>query len=72
MLGTRLETAPFWNYFLVVSCEEIAVDVNPFSSSYHLLFIFVNCLDLDRSLFAERRCCFFVFSLNKCLVLLSP
>ena len=29
-----------FHYFLVVSCEEFAVAVKPFLSSYHLLFPF--------------------------------
>ena len=38
-LGQDLKQFSFWNYFLVVSCEEFAVAVNPFPSSYHLFFI---------------------------------
>ena len=46
-LGQDLKQFPFWNYFLVVSCEEFVVAVNPFSLSYHLLFPFVHCFDLN-------------------------
>ena len=42
MLGQDLKQFPFWNYFLVVCCEEFAVAVNPCPSSYHLLFHFGN------------------------------
>ena len=69
-LGQDLKQFPFWNYFLVVSCEEFAVVVNPFPSSYHLLFHFDNCFGLDQSLFPERRGCFSVFSFKKSLAFL--
>ena len=62
-LGQELKQFPFWKYFLVVSHEEFAVAVNPFPLSYHLLFHFVNCFGLDRSLFPEAKAelllCFF-------------
>ena len=48
-------------FLLFPVSEEFAVAVNPFSSSYCLLFPFVNCFDLDGFLFPERRSCFSVF-----------
>ena len=68
--GQDLKQFPFWNYFLVVSCEEFSVAVNPSPLSYYLFFNFVNCFDTHRSLFPERRSCFSVFSFKKCLALL--
>ena len=59
-LGQDLKQFPFRNYFLVDSCEQFAVSVNPFPLSY-LLLHFVDCFGLDRSLFPERRSCFSVF-----------
>ena len=65
-LGQDLKKFPFWNYFLAVSCEEFAVSVNPFPSSYHLLFHFASCFGL----FSEKRSYSSVFSFKKCLDLL--
>ena len=48
-LGQDLKQFPFWNNFIVVFCEEFAVVVNPFPSSYHLLFHFVDCFSLGRA-----------------------
>ena len=39
-MGQNLKQFSFWNNFLVVFCEEFAIVVNPFLSSYCLLFPF--------------------------------
>ena len=41
-LGQELQQFLFWNYFLVVSCEEFAIGASPFLLSYQLSYFSIN------------------------------